>query len=114
MEGKTKDFKKQEQKKNYEMITKNVLKLMKYTQGENQTKSKINFLMPVFVQIENTGQNSHLEAGQIQVQVEVLLSLPLQYQPDNSIPNKVILEAPVPLDSDIKFKTIEKFKCYVK
>lgn len=52
-------------------MMKNVLKLMKYTQGENAKKNNMQFIMPVFVHVETLNeQNRNV------IEVKVMMSLP--------------------------------------
>lgn len=61
-----------------DMVMKRVLKLMKYTQGENTKKTTMSFIMPVFVHIETMESNEHF-TGQKEnkiFEVKVMMSLP--------------------------------------
>ena len=61
-------------KSGFEMVMKNVLKLMKYTQGENARKIKMHFIMPVFVSVE-TLDNPTASNGNI-IEIKVMMCLP--------------------------------------
>ena len=99
-------------------IMKNIWKLMKYTQGENENKTNMPFLMPVFVQAETIeeGEDAENQARNNKklVEVKVYMSLPKEYQIDKNDPKKKPLEPPIPSDPEIYFDVLEEFKCYVK
>lgn len=114
-EGKSKELLKQDQKKNYDMVNKNIMKLMKYTQGDNDTKTSMSFLMPVYVEIEKLNEITEpLDPGQYEVQVTILLCLPEQYQLNKNDPTRVVQDAPKPLDDSIGLMDYKEFKCFVR
>lgn len=81
---------------------------MKYTQGDNDTKTSMQFLMPVFVEIEKLNSTAEkLDPGQYEVEVTILLGLPEQYQHNKN-------EPPKPLDNSIDFVDYKEFKCFVR
>ena len=91
------------QKQPNDQVTKNVWKLMKYTQGNNEKNVSMKFLMPVFVFIEK------LEGDENKVEVKIMVSLPEEYQFGAKSQ-----EPPKALEPDIEFEIVEQFKCYVK
>ena len=84
-----------------DVIMRNVWKMMKYTQGENDKSMKMKFIMPVFVHVETSLSDD-------QVEIKIMVSLPPEYQNDES------LQPPVPNDSEILFETEQGFECYVR
>ena len=61
-----------------DLVMKRVIKLMKYTQGDNVKKSIMPFIMPVFVHVETLESTEHL-TGQKEkkiFEVKVMVSLP--------------------------------------
>ena len=112
---------KTEKKDENDPIMKNVWKLMKYTQGDNENKINMKFLMPVFVHVETLEEGDEGAEGEDEtcnkrrlIEVKVIASLPKEYQVDLNNPSKTPLEPPKPLDSEIYFEVIDQFKCYVK
>lgn len=86
-------------------VMKNVWRLMKYTQGENEQKVNMKLYMPVFVHIETLSEAN--PDGQIEVEVKIMVALPPEYQCDKD-------EPPKPNDLDLYFEVFEQFKCYVR
>jgi hypothetical protein len=86
-------------------IMNHVWKIMKYTQGENETKVFMKFYMPVFVHIDER-PNANDKAGEKTIEVKIMVSLPPEYQTDE-IP-------PKPNESDIIFEELDAFKCFVR
>ena len=76
-------------------------KLIEYTQGKNESNTKMKFLMPVFVEYERLTEES---VEPRMMQVKVFVSLPKEFQ---------TAEAPKPLDSEVYLETVPQFKCYV-
>lgn len=92
-----------------------VWKLMKYTQGENDQKTCMKLIMPVYVDITTISDAESNEAASAEggklVEIKVRVSLPLEYQADGDQPGK---EPPIPIEKDIEFEVIEQFKCYAR
>lgn len=113
------EAKKKEKKKDVngnDQVMSIVWKIMKYTQGENETKTCMKLIMPVFVNITTLDEKPQ-EAGHEEdklVEVRVMVSLPADYQNDPNDPSKVPLEPPQPTEKEIEFEVLEKFKCYVR
>ena len=109
---------KKEDKAENDPIMKMVWRLMKYTQGENDQKICMKFLMPVFVQIENLESNeqeiTEIGASEKMIEVKVFMSLPKEYQVDKNDLEKKPLDPPLPLESVIYFELMDTFKCYVR
>ena len=61
-------------KSGFEMVMKNVLKLMKYTQGENAKKIKMQFIMPVFVSVETLDNTNDSSQNTVEVKVMMFLT----------------------------------------
>lgn len=111
--GKSSEFKAKDAKRNYDLLTKNIMKLMRFTQGENELKLRMRFLMPVFVQLEKINEPAELEEGQCILEISILTSLPKEYQFD-ALTNKVDTEPPGPLDNSIKFVIQKPWTCFVR
>jgi hypothetical protein len=96
-----------------DQIMNNVWRMMKYTQGENKSKTNIKFYMPVFVHIETLGQNAN-EQDEKEIEVKIMVALPPEYQVNSADPSKTPSDPPEPNDQDITFEVVEEFKCYVR
>ena len=84
-------------------------KLMRYTQGENESKTQMKFLLPVFasvVRLEGEPFKALPHNKGVPLVVKVFISLPKEYQGNQ--------QPPRPLDSDIHIETITSFKCFAK
>lgn len=101
----------QQQQQPNDTITKNVWKLMKYTQGENSKQVAMPFIMPVFVFIERleSGAGTGADAGLDKIEVKIMVALPDEYQPTTAS-----AEPPQPNETDIQFEVVDQFKCYVR
>jgi hypothetical protein len=99
-----------------DQIMDHVWRLMKYTQGHNEQSLNMKFYMPVFVHIETL--NNEEEPGEDdadkEIEIKLMVSLPPEYQFDQSQPNKLPLEPPKPNDPELGFEIFEQFKCYVR
>lgn len=107
-----------EEKKPNDKVMDNVWKIMKYTQGNNESKLNMKLYMPVFVHIDTlvdpgeAADEAENEKEQ-EVEVKIMVTLPPEYQIDPKDPNKVPQEPPKPLDPEIEFEVVEEFNCYV-
>ncbi|CAF0832113.1 unnamed protein product [Brachionus calyciflorus] len=88
-------------------MAKNVWRLIKYTQGDNDRKENMKFCMPVLVQIERIMKTSNNSQDCIENEIKIMVSLPPEYQTDEFQP-------PKPNDSELFIEVIEGFECYVK
>ena len=92
-------------------------KLVKYTQGENESKTKMNITMPVFASFERMEGKAFMplpDNKPVPLEVEIFMRLPREYQLDKIDTKKTVIEAPKPIDTDIHIEVIEPFKVYVK
>ena len=96
-----------EEKQGNDEVMTQVWKLMKYTQGENETKTAMTLVMPVFISIETVDESTK------EIEVKVMISLPGEYQV-LSTSQSAPPEPPKSLIPEIEFEVIEKFKCYVR
>ena len=84
-------------------------KLMRYTQGDNVTRTQFRFLMPLYVsaeRLEGTPFTALPNNKPVPLEVKVFISLPKEYQGTN--------QPPKPLDADIQIETIGAFKAYAR
>ncbi|RNA35699.1 heme-binding 2-like [Brachionus plicatilis] len=88
-------------------VMKNVWRLMKYTQGENDKKKNMKLYMPVFVFIETIGESQEDPEGDVECEVRMMVSLPPEYQGENA-------DIPMPNDPELFIDVLEGFKCYVR
>ncbi len=102
--------KKDQQQQPNDTITKNVWKLMKYTQGENAKQVAMSFIMPVFVFIERLETGTGADNTD-KIEVKIMVALPDEYQPATVA---TMAEPPAPLENDIQFEVVDQFKCYVR
>lgn len=87
-------------------VMKNVWRLMKYTQGENDKKKNMKLYMPVFVFIE-TLSNDDDSQEDVECEVKMMISLPPEFQGDVS-------DIPIPNDPDLFIDVLDEFKCFVR
>ena len=86
---------------------KNVWRLMKYTQGDNDKKKNMKLYMPVFVFIETLVESNDDSDEDVECEVKMMISLPPEYQNDNS-------DVPMPNDPDLSIDILDGFKCFVR
>ncbi|CAF0832125.1 unnamed protein product [Brachionus calyciflorus] len=88
-------------------VMKNVWRLMKYTQGENDKKLNMKLYMPVFVFIETLSEIEDGSNEDVECEVRMMVSLPPEFQGEN-------VDVPKPNDSNLYIDVLEGFKCYVR
>ena len=84
-------------------------KLMRYLQGANESKTTMQFLLPLFVEAERLEGEAYTALSNnrgVPLAIKTFISLPKEYQGS--------AQPPKPLDSDIQFETIPAFKVYVR
>ena len=82
---------------------------MRYTQGGNVSRTRLNFLLPVYVsaeRFEGTPFTPLPNNKPVPLEVKTFVSLPKEYQGTN--------QPPKPLDSDIQFEVLAPFRVYVR
>lgn len=88
-------------------VMKNVWRLMKYTQGENEKNLNMKLYMPVFVHIETLNSEDSNSDGEVEVLVKIMVTLPPEFQIGKEDP-------PKPNDPELEFEIFEEFKCFVR
>lgn len=106
-----------EESKN-DRIMKEVWRIMKYTQGENDRKVKMKLIMPVFVHVEAVSDDPNVDSSTLDamkadmVDIRIMVSLPREYQ--GAEEGGQGLQPPAPLDSLLSFEVMDSFECFVR
>ncbi len=93
--------------KGVESVTKQVWRIMKYTQGENDQKVKMTLHLPVIVQADSSASEDEDKP-----EVTIMVTLPIEYQDYNE--GGATKETPKPDDQDIQIEYVEEFEGFVK
>jgi hypothetical protein len=106
-----------DQESKNDLIMKHVWRFMKYTQGENDQKIKMKFIMPVFVHVDTLSDAEDREAAHNaeQVEITIMVSLPPEYQKNLDYENDANqVQPPKPIDDLISFEILAGFEGYVR
>lgn len=95
-------------KETSDSISKQVWRLMKYTQGHNDKNLNMKFHLPVFILINEPAS----DATEKITEIKIMVTLPIEFQSyrQDGAPE----EPPNPTEPDIKIETLKEFKCFVR